>query len=54
MNSIETNHCAYISVTYDVWLNLQNYEWEWLRIKVSASKIWNVSNCKKCIWLGRR
>ena len=42
--SIETNNKIYLTVTNDGQLNWKNNKWEWLSMKVSAAKIWNVSN----------
>ena len=35
---------SYLPVTNNVWLNLQNNEWEWWSMNASASKIWNELN----------
>ena len=48
------NNCSYLAVTKNIWLNQQNNDWEWLSMKVSASKIWNESNHKKLLSIEKR
>ena len=39
--------CSYLAVANDIWLNWCKNELEWWIMKLSASKIWNYSNCTK-------
>ena len=48
--SIETNNWSYLAVPDDGLLNWQNNKLEWLSMKMSTAKIWNMSNHMKIVF----